>query len=153
MKRLLTLGIAIALVSLVLAPAMATASDQPVQGITHGEFAQLLLERMTRKGDLALSPAQALVKLQEMEFLPATWGPDSIMTHGDLATVANIFGVSYVPPAEDAPVTRGFAISFLRRYRQRIEARRAGAVMHGFSESLAMDPGVDRAVSPGDFPR
>ena len=73
------------------------------------------------------------------------------ITHGDLATVAGIFGVSYVPPSETAPVTRGFAIAFLHRYRQRIEARRAGAVMHGFSESLAMDPGVDRAVSPSAF--
>lgn len=151
MKRLLTLGIVLVFVSLVGIAASGMAADEAPRGITHGEFAQLLFQLMSTNGETKLSPARALAEAQRMELLPATWGPDSIMTHGDLAAVANILGVTYVPPGDDIVVTRSFAIAILHRYRQRIETKRATMVKHGFSEALGADPGVDRAISPSSF--
>lgn len=151
MKRLLTLGIATVFVSLLAFSATGVAAEDAPQGITHGEFAQLLFELMSTNGQTSLSPAQALAEAQRMELLPATWGPNSILTHGDLAEVANIFGVTYVPPGNDIPVTRGFAVALLHRYRQRIQAKRSKVIKHGFAEALGADPGVDRAISPSNF--
>lgn len=133
-------------------PAVAQQAAEPApQTISHGEFAVLLAKAMAGAPQRQLEPAQALTELQDVGLIPADWDPDAPLTHGELADIALRLGSSYTPADPASPVSRDFAEAFLRRQANRLRdyAQRPG---HGYTVSHVLDQGVDRNVSPIDFP-
>lgn len=129
--------------------------DPDTATISHGEFAVLLLRAMAPAPQQVLEPEQALTDLKEIGLAHADWTVDGILTHGELADLALQLGVVYTPytPAERArPVSPAFVEAFLRREASLLREYRARRGGHGFSASHVLDQGVDRAVSPSDFP-
>ncbi|HHQ47776.1 MAG TPA: hypothetical protein ENK19_02720 [Acidobacteria bacterium] len=153
MKRVTIIGVLVAVFALVLAPVGALAANPNGQAVTHGEFAQMLLQALAKKGTPNLPPAQALAKVKEMKLVPATWTPSSVMTKGDMAAMANIIGVTYVPEAENAPVVRSEAATMIQRNSNRFDAVRNAGGQKTFAQSVAVGPGPDRAISPSSFDR
>jgi hypothetical protein len=125
--------------------------EQKVEGITHGQFAILLLQAAA--GYTGTLPDE-LTALQQVVFyglVPSDWIVDDVLTHGEMAEVLNHLGVVYNPSDRDAPVSTEYAEAVMRREVTRLRdylARRMGV---GFSINHILDPGVDRAVSPSDF--
>jgi len=153
MKRATIVGVLVAVFALTFAPVGALAAGPSDQGLTHGEFAQLLLQTMAKRGEPKLSPARALAKVKEMKLVPSTWTPSAVMTQGDLAEMATIIGAVYVPAAENVSVTRNEAATMVQRNSNRIDAVRNAGGQKSFSSAIAIDPGSDRAISPSNFDR
>ena len=153
MKRIVIVGVVAAVFALAFVPGGAVAADRSGQNVTQGEFAQLLLQMMAKKGQPALSPSRALARVQGMKLVPATWKPNAVMTHDDLEAMATLIGANYVSPVENIPVSRDVAVAVLEMYQDRVEAVRGGDVATGLSTSMALDPGSDRAISPSNFDR
>ncbi len=152
MRRLSLVVAGLVMVMLVLAPAVIVAQEgDEAPPITHGKFAQLLLEALATKGAPTATPASALQKVQDLGLMLPEWQADTAMTHGDLAVVMSALGVTYVPPNEEDTVSVPFANAILRRYLAEIKHTRGTLFHHCFSDSNYMDRGIDRAVSPGDF--
>jgi len=126
-------------------------AEQVAHTISHGDFAVLVAKTMSGAPQLQLEPAQALAELQEVELVPADWDLDAPLTHGELAAIALRLGASYTPADPASPVSRDFVEAFLRRQSSRLRdyAQRAG---HGYTILNVLDQGVDRDVSPIDFP-
>jgi hypothetical protein len=130
-------------------------SDPDTATLSHGEFAVLLLRAMSPAPQQVLEPDQALANLKELGLAHSDWTVDGILTHGELADVALQLGIVYTPytPADrDRPVSPAFAEAFLRREASLLREYRSRRGGHGFSTSHVLDQGVDRAVSPSDFP-
>ena len=153
MRRHILVVTALVMVLVTVPAVVAAQADQEAPPITHGKFAQLLLEALATKGAPSAAPATALRKVQDLGLMLPEWQADSAMTHGELAVVMSALGVTYVPPDEAETVSVPFANAILRRYLAEIKHTRGTLFHHCFSDSSYMDQGVDRAVSPSDFER
>ncbi len=151
MRKALMLLCGVTIMAGMAASPVLAAQGGDAQNITHGEFAQLLLQALATRGAPSATPAAALAKVQELDLMPSEWKADTVMTHGDLAVVMGALGISYVPPDEGDPVSVPFANAILRRYADEIKHTRGTLFLHSFADSDYMDRGVDRAVSPGNF--
>ena len=124
-------------------------AEEEMEGITHGQFAVLLLKVAAGYTDTLPVEADALDLVQRYGLVPASWLVDDILTHGELSDVLEQFGVVHVPADRDKPVSQPYAEAILRRELSRLRdfylARRMG---HGISINHILDQGVDRAVSP-----
>lgn len=102
-------GVVVLLLSLGVAGMAAAGSPQAVQGataLTHGEFAQLMLNRLAARQAPKLERAQALERAQKLGLMPEQWAPEAVMTHAELAHVLEVAGVAYSPRDGEAPLTR-----------------------------------------------
>ena len=153
MKRVTIIGVLVAVFALALAPVGALAAGPNDQAVTHGEFAQMLLQTLAKRGTPNLSPAQALAKVKEMKLVPSSWTPSSMMTKGDMAAMANLIGVTYVPEVESLPVLKSEAADMIRRNGDRFDAVRNAGGQETFTQSVVVGPGPDRAISPSSFDR
>jgi hypothetical protein len=131
------------------------AQDEPVEpemeGITHGQFAVLLLKAAAGYTDTLPVEADALDQIKRYGLIPASWLVDDILTHGEMSDVLQRFAVVYVPSDRDAPVSHDFAEALLRREITRLRDYLARRLGHGISVNHILDQGVDRAVSPSRF--
>ena len=125
--------------------------DQEVQGITHGQFAVLLLKAAAGYTDTLPDPVDALDQVKRYGMIPESWLVDEVLTHGEMSQVLEQFGVVYVPADRDKPVSHDFAEALLRRELSRLRDYLARRMGHGFSVNHILDLGVDRAVSPSMF--
>ena len=125
--------------------------EQELVGITHGQFAILLLKAVAGYTDTLPDEETALQQVKGYGLVPADWLIDDVLTHGEMSDVLGRFGVDYFPADRDAPVSPAYAEALVRReltHRQDYLARRMG---HGFSVNHILDQGIDRAVSPSRF--
>ena len=125
--------------------------DQEVDGITHGQFAVLLLKAAAGYTDTLPDPVDALDQVKRYGMIPQSWLVDEVLTHGEMSQVLEQFGVVYVPADRDAPVSNDYAEALLRRELSRLRDYLARRMGHGFSVNHILDLGVDRAVSPSRF--
>ena len=132
-----------------------SAQDEPaepeIQGITHGQFAVLLLKAAAGYTDTLPVEVDALDLVKRYGLIPEDWSVDDILTHGEMADVLLRFAVVYVPSDRDAPVSSDFAEALLRRELTRLRDYLARRMGHGISVNHILDQGVDRAVSPSHF--
>lgn len=144
MRRLTSVMCVVALLG-----AVAAAADD--EAITHGEFAVLLLRAGAGfTGEVPQADA-ALATVKEHGLVPEEWTLDGPLTHGELADVLGLMGVSYVPAERDALAPRPFVEALLRRELSKLRDYLATRLGHGFSVNHVLDQGVDRAVSPSRF--
>jgi hypothetical protein len=131
------------------------AQDAPVEqelvGITHGQFAVLLLKAAAGYTDTLPDELTALEQMKGYGLVPEDWLIDDVLTHGEMADVLERFGVSYLPADRDAPVSPPYAEALLRREITRLRDYLASRMGHGFSVNHILDQGIDRAVSPSEF--
>ena len=128
--------------------------NQQVHGhntITHGQFAQMVLDIALGYEEATPDPETALEKLQGWGLAPATWSADDILTHGQLAAMLNQVGIDYMTPGHDKAVSAGFVKALLWREIGKLRDYMARRLGHGFSANHVLDSGVDRAVSPSDY--
>ena len=151
MKRVLL----VSLVILFALPGAVIAQEEPaeqeMEGISHGQFAVLLLKAAAGYTDTLPVEEDALDLVKRYELVPASWLVEDILTHGELAFVLELFGVVYVPADRDKPVSRPYAEAVLRRELTRLRDYLARRMGHGISINHMLDQGVDRAVSPSHF--
>ena len=126
-------------------------AEQGEEGITHGQFAVLLLKAAAGYTDTLPNEASALDLVKRYELVPADWQLDDVLTHGEMADVLGQLGVDYFPADRDAPVSPSYAEALLRRELTRLRDYLAHRMGHGFSVNHILDQGVDRAVSPSHF--
>ena len=151
MKRALLLSFVILFAWVGAVPAQEEPAEQGAEGITHGQFAVLLLQAAAGYTDALPDEETALEQVKGYGLVPADWRIDDVLTHGEMADVLGRFGVDYFPADRDAPVSQPYAETLVRReltYLRDYLARRMG---HGFSVNHILDLGVDRAVSPSRF--
>jgi len=149
MRRLITFGFCILLVA-----SVAAAKQDNVQGhdaITHGEFAQLVMEIALGYAESTPDPTTALEKLQRWDLVPVTWNEHQKLTHGELSEVLAQVGIEYLPARPQAHVSRTFVTTLLWRQTGKLRDYVAARLVHGFSANHVLDAGVDRAVSPSDY--
>ena len=151
MKRALVLCFAILLVCAGTMFAQEEPAEQDVQGISHGQFAVLLLKAAAGYTDTLPNDVDALDQVKRYGLIPESWLVDEVLTHGEMTEVLEQFGVSYMPADRDAPVSQEFAEALLRREITRLRDYLARRLGHGFSINHILDQGVDRAVSPSRF--
>lgn len=151
MKRAMALWFVMLLTWGVVASAQDEPAEQEIQGITHGQFAVLLLKAAAGFTDTLPVEADALDLVKRYELVPADWQVDDVLTQGELADVLEHFGVVHVPANRDAPVSQPYAEAILRRELTRLRDYLARRMGHGISLSHTLDLGVDRAVSPSRF--
>ena len=125
--------------------------EQEMEGMTHGQFAVLLLKAAAGYTDTLPDEATALEQVKGYGLIPADWRIDDVLTHGEMADVLGQFGVEYFPADRDAPVSQPFAEALLRRELTRLRDYLAHRMGHGFSVNHILDQGIDRAVSPSHF--
>lgn len=126
-------------------------AEQEMEGITHGQFAVLLLKAAAGYTDTLPVEEDALDLVKRYELVPASWLVDDILTQGELADVLEHFGVVHVPADRDKPVSQPYAEAVLRRELTRLRDYLARRLGHGISINHMLDQGVDRAVSPSRF--
>ena len=151
MKRALVLCFAILLGWAGAMFAQEEPAEQDVQGITHGQFAVLLLKAAAGYTDTLPDPVDALDQVKRYGLIPESWLVDEVLTHGEMSQVLEQFGVVYVPADRDKPVSNDYAEALLRRELSRLRDYLARRMGHGFSVNHMLDLGVDRAVSPSRF--
>lgn len=151
MKRVLLL-VSVALIAWAgAAGAQGEPAEQEPEGITHGQFAVLLLKAAAGYTDTLPDEVTALQQVKSYEIVPQEWLLEDVLTHGEMAEVLGHFGVSYFPSDRDAPVSQDYAEAVLRRELTRLRDYLARRMGHGFSVNHILDMGVDRAVSPSRF--
>ncbi len=147
MKRV-TIGV----VALLVCGVLLAAGSSEVANLTRGQFAQLLLKALATKEAPALSPAEAMTRVQKLGLMPESWKAATVLDHAELAQVLHVMGISYVPNDPEAPVSRPFAEALLRRYRDQIIHRRGWVLGHGFSQDDYLDGDHgEGVVSPSKF--
>ena len=151
MKRVLFVSFVILFALAGAAIAQEEPAEQEMEGITHGQFAVLLLKAAAGYTDTLPVEEDALDLVKRYELIPASWLVDDILTHGELAYVLELFGIVYVPADRDKPVSQSFAEAMLRRELTRLRDYLARRMGHGISINHMLDQGVDRAVSPFRF--
>jgi len=151
MRRLMMIGGLV----LLLATSVAAQSDVDVartkDSITHGEFAQMVMDIALGYEEATPDPVTALEKLQRWGLAPTTWEADAPLTHAELSAVLAHVGIEYLPAKPDAPVSGVFVEALLWREVGKLRDYNAKRLGHGFSSNHVLDAGVDRAVSPSDF--
>ena len=134
---------------------VASAQDEPVEnegeGITHGQFAVLLLKAAAGYTGTLPVGVDALDQVKRYGLVPEDWLNEEILTHGEMSEVLLHFGVTYIPADHDAPVSHDYAEALLRREITRLRDYLARRMGHGISVNHILDQGVDRAVSPAHF--
>ncbi len=152
MKRVLLLCFVILFASAGAMFAQDEPVEQEIEGITHGQFAILLLKAAAGyTGSNLPDEVTALEQVQRYGLIPEDWLIDDVLTHGEMAQVLELFGVSYLPADRDSPVSRPYAEAMMRREITRLRDYLARRMGHGFSLNHILDQGVDRAVSPSRF--
>ena len=126
-------------------------AEQEMEGMTHGQFAVLLLKAAAGYTDTLPNEVDALDQVKRYGLIPNSWLVDEVLTQGEMSEILEQFGVVYVPPDRDKPVSRPFAEALLRREITRLRDYLARRMGHGFSINHILDMGVDRAVSPSRF--
>jgi hypothetical protein len=124
------------------------------ESISHGEFAQIVLQALQTYNGSIPDPLLALDQVKRYGVVPVDWVAGDVLTRGELAEIAGRMGVDYFPVDLDAPVSRDFAVTIVRRGLARLMDYMARRMGHGFSSNHILDEGVDRAVrpvSPSDF--
>lgn len=125
--------------------------EQEVEGMTHGQFAILLLKAAVGYTDDLPNEVDGLDLVMRYGLVSEDWLVDDVLTHGEMAEVLERFGVSYLPADHDAPVSPAYAAAVLRREISRLRDYLARRMGHGISINHMLDLGVDRAVSPDHF--
>ena len=151
MRRLMMISV---LVLLVATAAVAQSDIETVRAkdaITHGEFAQMVMDIGLGYEQATPDPVTALEKLQRWGIVPATWEVDAPLTHGELSQVLAHVGIEYLPAKPNAAVSGVFVQALLWREVGKLRDYNAKRLGHGFSANHVLDAGVDRAVSPSDF--
>jgi len=151
MRRMLMI---IVLVLLVATAAAAQTDSEKVSAkdsITHGEFAQMVMDIALGYEEATPDPVTALEKLQRWGIVPTTWEVDAPLTHGELSQVLAHVGIEYLPAKPNAAVSGVFVQALLWREVGKLRDYNARRLGHGFSANHVLDSGVDRAVSPSDF--
>jgi len=151
MKRLLVLCCAILFAWAGAAIAQEEPEAQEMEGITHGQFAVLLLKAAAGYTDTLPDEVDALDQVKRYGLVPDDWLGEDVLTHGELSEVLERFGVVLVPPDRDKPVSQAYAEAVMRRELTRLRDYLARRLGHGFSINHILDQGVDRAVSPSRF--
>jgi hypothetical protein len=132
-----------------------SAQEEPVEkgvaGITHGQFALLLLQAAAGYTDALPDVVTALEQVKGYGLVPEDWSVDDVLTHGQLSEVLGQFGVDYFPADRDSPVSPAYAEALVRRELTHLQDYLARRMGHGFSVNHILDQGVDRAVSPSRF--
>ena len=133
----------------------AVAQEEPVEqeldGITHGQFAVLLLQAAAGYTNTLPDELTAMQQVVFYGLMPGSWPVDAVLTHGELSELLEQFGVVYLPADRDAPVSQAYAEAMMRREITRLRDYLARRMGHGFSVNHILDMGVDRAVSPSHF--
>lgn len=119
--------------------------------LSHGELAVLLL-RLGQPQATSPSPANALQQCKELGLMPSDWTGEGVVTHGELADVVGQYGIVYTAADRSDPVSRAFAEAYLRRHVGKLREFISQRLGHEASVNHIMDLGIDRAVSPSDFP-
>jgi hypothetical protein len=132
-------------------PAQEEPAEQELEGITHGQFAVLLLKAAAGYTDTLPDPVDALDQVKRYGMIPEGWLVDEVLTHGEMADVLLRFAVVYVPSDRDAPVSNDYAEALMRREITRLRDYLARRMGHCISVNHILDEGVDRAVSPSHF--
>ena len=151
MRRVLLLCFVVLFACAGLTLAQEETAEQELNGITHGQFAVLLLKAAAGYTDTLPVEVDALDQVKRYGLVPASWLVDEVLTHGEMAEVLLRFAVVYVPSDRDAPVSNEFAEALLRREITRLRDYLARRMGHGISVNHILDQGVDRAVSPSHF--
>jgi hypothetical protein len=151
MKRALLLFVVALFAGAAVVSAQGEPVEQEIEGITHGQFAVLLLKAAAGYTDTLPDEVTALQQMVSYELVPVDWLVDDVLTHGEMAEVLAHFGVTYFPSDRDAPVSQPYAEALLRRELTRLRDYLARRMGHGFSVNHILDMGVDRAVSPSRF--
>jgi hypothetical protein len=151
MKRVLVLCCAILFAWAGAASAQEEPAEQEMEGITHGQFAVLLLKAAAGYTDTLADEVDALDQVKRYGLVRDSWLVDNVLTHGEMSEVLERFGVVYVPADRDKPVSQEYAEALLRREITRLRDYLARRLGHGFSINHILDQGVDRAVSPSRF--
>jgi len=151
MKRVLFLGFVVLFAGAGSMFAQEEPVEQEMEGITHGQFAVLLLKAAAGYTDTLPAEVDALDHVKRYGLVPASWLIDDVLTHGEMSDVLERFGVMYFPADRDAPVSHEYAEALLRREITRLRDYLARRMGHGFSINHILDEGVDRAVSPSRF--
>jgi len=151
MKRVVLLCCVILLSWVGAASAQEEMTVEGEAGITHGQFAVLLLKAAAGYTDALPDVVTALEQVKGYGLIPEDWAVDDVLTRGELAEVLAHFGVTYFASDLDAPVSQPFAEAVLRREISRLRDYLAHRMGHGFSVNHILDWGVDRAVSPSTF--
>jgi len=131
-------------------------AEQDVEGITHGQFAVLLLKAAAGYTDTLPDEVDALDQVKRYGLVPKDWLGEDVLTHGQMSEVLERFGVMYFPADRDAPVSNEYAEAVLRRELTRLWDYLARRLGHGISinhilDKFMYDKGVYRAVSPSRF--
>ena len=151
MRRVLLLCFVVLFAGAGLTLAQDETAEQELNGITHGQFAVLLLKAAAGYTDTLPDPVDALDQVKRYGLIPESWLVDDVLTHGEMSEVLLRFAVVYVPSDRDAPVSNDFAEALLRREITRLRDYLARRMGHGISVNHILDQGVDRAVSPSRF--
>ena len=151
MKRLLLLSFVILFAWAGVTFAQEAPVEQKMEGMTHGQFAILLLQAAAGYTGTLPDEDTALEQVKGYGLIPADWRIDDVLTHGEMAEVLGRFGVEYFPADRDAPVSQPYAEALLRRELTRLRDYLAHRMGHGFSVNHILDQGIDRAVSPSHF--
>lgn len=119
--------------------------------LSHGELAVLLL-KLGQPQVTSPTPENALQQCKEFGLVPTDWTSEGVVTHGELADVVGQYGIVYTAADSEEPVSRAFAEAYLRRHVGKLREFISQRLGHEASVNHIMDLGIDRAVSPSDFP-
>ena len=151
MRRLMMIGVLVLLVATAAAAQTDIEKVSARDSITHGEFAQMVMDIALGYEEATPDPVTALEKLQRWGIVPTTWEVDAPLTHGELSLVLAHVGIEYLPAKPNAAVSGVFVQALLWREVGKLRDYNARRLGHGFSANHVLDAGVDRAVSPSDF--
>jgi hypothetical protein len=151
MRRLMMIGVLVLLVATVAVAQTDIEKASANDSITHGEFAQMVMDIALGYEEATPDPVTALEKLQRWGIVPTTWEVDAPLTHGELSMVLAHVGIEYLPAKPNAAVSGVFVQALLWREVGKLRDYNARRLGHGFSANHVLDSGVDRAVSPSDF--
>ncbi len=151
MRRLMMISALILLVATAATAQTDADRASEVDSITHGEFAQMVMDIALGYEEATPDPVTALEKLQRWGIIPTTWEVDVPLTHAELSEVLAHVGIEYLPAKPGAAVSRVFVKALLWREVGKLRDYNAKRLGHGFSANHVLDSGVDRAVSPSDF--
>lgn len=152
MKRIVTLVAVAVLLAAVSGPLFAGGPGEDRAEISHGQFAQMLLEVLATKESPDLTPDVALERAKQLGLLPEEWAAADTLTQSELASVLQSLCPSsnYQPGNPAAGVSAKFAAALIRRtvpcFRQYLGQRIASG-----DTDTKIGGNIDAALSPSDF--
>lgn len=127
------------------------AAKPEAEGISHGQFAILLLKAAANSRDNLPTETEALELVKGYELVPEDWLVDDVLTHGELAEVLAKLGVVYIPADSAKPVSQPFAEAILRRELGPLRDYYLRRLGHDITLENLLDDGAHRGVSPSTF--